>query len=335
MSKTKYIFQRILKLDYKNFFAKINLIHKETKKSKIAIFFDMIFTCLKYQAGYMDYYLLKMYNMNAKEKATFLVRGENNYLINLLNKKEDIHLLNNKIETNNLYHKYLKRDWSYVANKNVSDFIKKHKKFIAKPSDGQCGKGIKMIETKYYKSIEDVIKYLKKNSLDLLEELVVQNNEINQINKSSVNTLRIVTIYNKKVYYIGACFRIGNNNFVDNFESGGMTARVDIDSGLVIGPAIDKKGKAYYSHPVTKKRIVDFKIPYYKEALKMIEQMVKVIPTVRYVGWDIAITNDGPVLIEANPLPGSQITQMPYPGYKKEGCLPRIKEAVMDLKEKK
>lgn len=334
MLKLKYIIQRIFKIDYKNFFNKIKLIHKETKRSSIVIFFDIIITCLKYQAGYMDYYLLKMYNMNNKEKSTFLVRGTNNYLINLLNKKEDIYLLNNKIETNKLFDKFLKREWNYTNNKSVLEFIKNHKKFIAKPSDGQCGKGIKIIETKYYKNIEAILKYLKKNKLDLIEELVVQNYEINQINKSSVNTIRIVTIYNKKVYFIGACFRIGNNNFVDNFESGGMTARIDVDSGKVIGPAIDKIGKIYYAHPVTKKKIIDFQIPYYKETLKMIKEMVKITPTIRYVGWDIAITNDGPVLIEANPLPGSQITQMPYPNYKKEGCLPKIKEAIKDLKEK-
>jgi phage tail tube protein FII len=35
-------------------------------------------------------------------------------------------------------------------------------------------------------------------------------------------------------------FRVGNNNFVDNFESGGMTAKVDVDSGIVLSPAIDK-----------------------------------------------------------------------------------------------
>jgi len=141
-------------------------------------------------------------------------------------------------------------------------------------------------------------------------------------------TIRIVTILNQKTFFIGACFRIGNKNFVDNFESGGMTARVDVDKGIVIGPGIDKVGNIFTKHPVTKTKIVDFEFPFYKETLKLIEEMTKIVPTIRYIGWDIAITAKGPVLIEANPLPGSQITQMPYPGYKKEGCLPKINKAL-------
>lgn len=324
----KYILKRILKMDYKNFFSTINKIKKDSGKSKITIFFDLVFTCLKYKAGYMDYYLLKMYEMNEKEKSTYLVRGKNNELIEFLNKKSDINLLNNKIETNKLLSKYLKRDWSYVGDPNIDKFFKKHAKFIAKPSDGQCGKGIEMIETKKYKSFGSLLTYLKDNNLDLVEELINQHHLLNKINSSSVNTVRIVSIYNKKVFNIGACFRIGNDKFVDNFESGGMTAKVDVDSGLVLSPAIDKAGNVYYKHPKTKEQIEGFKIPFYNESLKMIAEMVKKVPTIRYVGWDIAITDRGPVLVEANPLPGSQITQMPYPGGKKEGCLPKINEAL-------
>lgn len=324
----KYILQRILKMDYKNFFSTIKKIKKETNKLSIFIFFDIVFTGIKYKAGYMDYYLLKMYDMNEKEKSTYLVRGKNNELIEKLNKKTDIHILNNKIETNKLLSKYLKRTWSYLDDKNINKFLENNPTFIAKPSNGQCGKGIEIIETKKFKNNNEIIKYLKDNGLDLLEEIIKQHKLLDKINSSSVNTIRIVSIYNQKIFYVGACFRIGNKKFVDNFESGGMTAKVDADTGIVLSPAIDKAGNVYYKHPVTKTQIEGFKIPYYKEALDLIAEMAKLVPTIRYVGWDIAITDRGPVLVEANPLPGSQITQMPYPGGKKEGCLPKINAAL-------
>ncbi len=324
----KYILQRIIKMDYKNFFITIKKISKKTKKPVILIFLDIVYTGIKFKAGYMDYYLLKMYEMNNKEKSTYLVRGKNNELIEKLNKKSDIHLLNNKIETNKLLSKYLKRNWSYLDNKNINKFIRNNPRFIAKPSNGQCGKGIEIIDTAKFKNSEAILAYLKENKLDLLEEIIKQHKLLNKINSSSVNTIRIVSIYNKKVFYVGACFRIGNKKFVDNFESGGMTAKVDVESGIVLSPAIDKAGNVYYSHPVTKTKIEGFKIPYYKEALDLIADMAKLVPTIRYVGWDIAITESGPVLVEANPLPGSQITQMPYPGGKKEGCLPKINAAL-------
>lgn len=324
----KYVLKRILKMDYKNFFLTIGKISKETGKLKIIIFFDLTFTCLKYKAGYMDYFLLKMYDMTEKEKSTYLVRGKNNELVEKLNTKSDIHLLNNKIETNKLLNKYLKRDWSYLDDPSLAIFLKKHQKFIAKPSDGQCGKGIELIDTKNFKDDQAIIKYLKSQKLDLLEELIIQHKKLNKINDSSVNTLRIVSIYNEKTFFIGACFRVGNNNFVDNFESGGMTAKVDVDNGVVLSPAVDKAGNIYYNHPQTKAKIAGFKFPFYEETLLMIAEMSKKVPTIRYIGWDISITDEGPVLVEANPLPGSQITQMPYPGGKKEGCLPKINAAL-------
>jgi len=324
----KYVLKRIFKMDYKNFFSTINKIKKETNKNKIVIFFDLIFTCLRYKAGYMDYFLLKMYDMTEKEKSTYLVRGKNNELVEKLNKKEDIHLLNNKIETNKLLNKYLKRDWSYLEDLNLNKFLKQHQKFIAKPSNGQCGKGIEIIDSKKFKDNLAIINYLKDHNLDLLEELILQHKALNKINNGSVNTLRIVSIYNKKTFFIGACFRVGNNNFVDNFESGGMTAKVDVDSGIVLSPAIDKAGHVYYHHPVTKAKIEGFKFPFYEETLSMIDEMTKKVPTIKYIGWDISITDKGPVLVEANPLPGSQITQMPYPSGKKEGCLPKINTAL-------
>ncbi len=327
----KYVLKRILKMNYKNFFSVINKIKKETKKSKLVVFFDLVFTCLKYKAGYMDYFLLKMYDMTEKEKSTYLVRGKNNELVEKLNKNTDIHLLNNKIETNKILNKYLKRDWSYLEDPDLDIFLKSHQRFIAKPSNGQCGKGIEIIDSKKFNNKAAMISYLKNKSLDLLEELILQHKELNKINNSSVNTLRIVSIYNSKTFFIGACFRVGNNNFVDNFESGGMTAKVDVDSGIVLSPAIDKAGNIYYQHPVTKAKIEGFKFPFYKETLLMIDEMTKKVPTIRYIGWDISITDKGPVLVEANPLPGSQITQMPYPGGKKEGCLPKI-NAALDYK---
>ena len=107
-----------------------------------------------------------------------------------------------------------------------------------------------------------------------------------------------------------------------------MTAKVDVDRGVVLSPAIDKAGHVFYNHPITGSKIEGFEIPFYKETLELIDEMAKLAPTIKYVGWDIAITYRGPVLVEANPLPGSQITQMPYPGGKKEGCMTKINEAL-------
>ena len=66
----------------------------------------------------------------------------------------------------------------------------------------------------------------------------------------------------EEVKIIAAYQRIGNNgNIVDNFNGGGMTAPIDEKTGIIKFPAMDKKKNIYYEHPMTKTKIVVFKIP--------------------------------------------------------------------------
>ena len=81
MKKLKYLVGRIFNLNFKQMKEKIEDINKKTNKSKIYIFFDMIICGIKYQAGYMDYNLFEMYNMNSKERKTIITRGINNSFI--------------------------------------------------------------------------------------------------------------------------------------------------------------------------------------------------------------------------------------------------------------
>ena len=133
---------------------------------------------------------------------------------------------------------------------------------------------------------------------------------MNKLFPTSVNTLRIVTAYkNKKCTVLFRAIRIGNgNNVVDNFNHGGMYSVVN-EKGIIYKPAIDKKGNIFVEHPVTNTKIEGFQIPYFKEAIKMVKDASKVVPQVGLVGWDIAITNKGPVMIEGNQLPGYDIYQ--------------------------
>ena len=74
---------RIMKMDYKNMFGKINNIHKKTGKSRLSIFNDMRECAVKYGAGYSDYDLFEMYNLTDEERNTYITRGRNNDLIRI------------------------------------------------------------------------------------------------------------------------------------------------------------------------------------------------------------------------------------------------------------
>lgn len=326
MSNIKYIIKRLTKMDYKAMLSKINTVHKKTKKNRISIFIDMQRCAIKYGAGYMDYDLFEMYNLTPEQRDTYITRGRNNALIAKYNDKEYFHIFENKNEFNTKFNKYLKRDWIDVATstkEEVINFINKHETFMAKPIDGGCGKGIEKIETKNYNSSDELYDYLSDNHNFELEEVIKQHEELNKIYPGSINTVRLVTIIkdgNPNV--ICAYFRIGNGNFVDNFNSGGMVAPIDVETGIVKDKAIDKNKVLYENHPQTGSMIKGFKFPHWEEAVEMCKEASKIVPQMAYIGWDIGFTPEGPVFVEANEFPGHDIYQLPEHTPDKIGMMP-------------
>ncbi len=330
MSKIKYLLKRILKMNYKKFFDTINLVHKRSNKNRLVIFFDIIVCGFKYQAGYMDYNLFEMYNMNSKERKTIITRGINNGFIKKYNDQSLIYKFEDKVEFNKIFDKYLNREWIYLCDASLEDFkkyIKDKKEVIVKPVSASCGTGIEIINPGD-KNPEELYNHLKENGQLLVEDVVKQNKVISDIYPHSVNTLRVVTI-NKKV--VAAYLRIGNHgNVVDNFNHGGMATKVNIENGLIEFPAIDKNSDVYKIHPETKKAIVGVTIPMWDEVVKLCEEISHVIPEVGYVGWDICVGEDKLYLIEGNDFPGHDIYQLPVHRSDNYGMLPVFERAMKE-----
>ena len=115
-------------------------------------------------------------------------------------------------------------------------------------------------------------------------------------------------IRDRDIAYAG--IRIGGGeSVVDNFHSGGIVAGINLETGKVVTDGIDLSCNIYKTTS-TGVAVKGFMIPYFSEALDMVRDAGKDLEG--YLGWDIAISEDGPVLIEANTMPGAVILQMPY-----------------------
>ena len=307
MKKVKFIFRKIKGFQYRQFFSIINEIHKKTKKSRIAIFIDIVRTVIKYGNGYMDYFEFEFYFLNDEERQTYITAYINNDIVKKYNDKEEMKKFDDKIAFNNIYKKYLKRDFIDLktsSEKEFDNFIHKHKKIICKIPDGTGGKGIRVIDIDKNTNSNELYNELKNDNLMLIEEYLVQHKDMNKLYDNSVNTLRIITFLDDNgVHILKTILKIGNGGHVDNFSSGGMYTFVD-ENGKVYVPAIDEKGNIFENHPISNTKIVGFKIPMYEDVVKLISEVGKVNDKVRYIGWDVAISKDGPVLIEGNPFSG-------------------------------
>lgn len=310
--KVIYVFKRIINLDYSRMFKIIKDISKKTNKNFLIVFCDIVYCGIKYQAGYSDYMLFEMYKMNKSERETIVTRGINNSFIRFFNNKKFNDYFRLKPNFNETFNEYLKRDWLLLSNiSDLKKFIKKNPIFIVKPVDGMCGKNIEKIDSTK-KDVQTLYKYLIDNNLTLLEEIIEQHSELNLLHPHSINTIRIITIRNGDLSAVLAIyFRIGNGKVVDNFNSGGMVVPVNREKGIVEFPALDKAGHLYHKHPITNTDIVGFEIPLFKECLALVEKAALVVSETRMVGWDVAITPNGPVLVEGNEFPGHDIYQLP------------------------
>lgn len=318
MNKLKVFFARIKSGSFGRMFMYIDQIKKESGQNKIITFFDMLWCIFRYNVGYLEYRVFGFcYIKGSKSRSSFLTMNDNLLLVNTLNNKEYQHYFKDKIEFNNQFKEYIGRDFLDIRNISIEDFksfLNTHPIVFAKVLDEFGGLGIKRIESKkvidYNKTYNDLIN----NKQYLLEEGLVQHETMNKLNPTSVNTVRIVTVTkDNQPHVMYSLVRMGSGSgYVDNISSGGLYAPVN-SKGVINKPAFcDKTGEIYNIHPSTKTKLVNFEIPYYKEAINLCKKAALKFPEMGYVGWDIVIKNNGPAIVEGNEMPGYDMCQNYY-----------------------
>lgn len=99
---------------------------------------------------------------------------------------------------------------------------------------------------------------------------------------------------------------LGRPSLTDNFtegRSGNMIARVDLPSGRLTQVFGRRPGRRHLlhefdRHPATGEALIGFQIPLWKETVELAVQAAAAVPEAPLIGLDVAITKDGPVVIE-------------------------------------
>ena len=336
MKRLTYIFKRIFSMDYKNLFDTINQIHKEHGISRIRLFFDIIYCGMKFGAGFNDYKLYRFYELSDDLRSTYLNRTNNNLIVRTLNNPEYYHIVDNKIEFNEKFSAYLKRDWLDLRKTSLEEFeafCNKHEDMMIKPIDETGGVGVEKIYTKDFSSVKEMYDSIMNKKAYLVEEVVKQHHDISKLYPYSVNTYRILTIKtDDNVDVIFGYIRLGNNgSVVDNHHAGGMSTPIDLETGKILYPAVDLNLNLFDEHPMTHVKFVGYQLPYWNEAKEMVKEAAKLIPELRYNGWDVAISEDGPLLIEGNHLPGYDSMSLPGQNPSRVGMLPVYRKYVKGI----
>lgn len=281
----------------------------KSKRTKIGIVLDIVYCVLSYQISIMEYFQFNYFLIGKDERKLFVGTPAMRPYQLKINPKSENYILHNKLKFLEIYGSFIKHGYATLAdfqanNKSAENVLSnKSGKIVLKSIYGECGNGIEVMSVKGLDS-EAILKRLKESGNDFAEEFVIQHKDLMRLSPSGLNTMRIITQLNKKdeVEILGTILRISINSVVDNWHAGNIAAPVNLSTGIVEGPAfyMDITKPDEYDHPITGVKIKGFQVPYWKEALQMAKDAALYNKRNRSIGWDIAVTDNGPDLIEGN-----------------------------------
>ncbi len=116
-------------------------------------------------------------------------------------------------------------------------------------------------------------------------------------------TFRVATFLGRdgRAAVYGVLFKMPTTSVdVDNVYQGGLACCLDAATGR-LAAGLDANDGVFASHPVSGAPIEGATIPRWRDVVALACAAQERLPVPWTVGWDLALTPDGPVLIEGNP----------------------------------
>ncbi len=149
----------------------------------------------------------------------------------------------------------------------------------------------------------------------VFQNVVVQHDDMNAVTGSAVGTVRVVTLMQDgapQVLY--TVWKIpAPDAMSDNFwQTGSMIAEVEVSSGQIkqVRRGTGMNIEPIETHPVSGVKLAGFTLPYWQDILTLAQKCHSLTPENGILGWDIAVTPDGPLVIECNTSPFHTLYQM-------------------------
>lgn len=217
------------------------------------------------------------------------------------------HIFNDKTETYIFFKDQYQRDAIAIEKQTdfpeFHNFIQRHPVFVKKQVYQAQGNSVALIDMNKSNITEkELFESFIKNGKHILEEKIIQTPEMSAFNESSVNTVRAITFNTKHGLKVPYCIiRTGRQGtFVDNSGAGGVQAEIDFDTGTVISDGFDELGGKYLTHPSSGTVFKGYKLPDWNQLKELIFASAKKVPQIRFIGWDLAHTKNGWVIVEGN-----------------------------------
>jgi len=187
-----------------------------------------------------------------------------------------------------------------IEEKEAFNICSQLESFVIKPSiDSGGGKKVSLVKRDSNIITKDILSSYRKNFI--VQERIEANQNFKILNKSSVNTIRVMSYLNdNEINILSSVLRIGSEGqFTDNTGSGGISVGINND-GTLKEIGYDYDGREY-SKTSNHFEFPGFAVPFYDEILEKAKELHPLIPHFKLVSWDFTIDSENKiVLIEFN-----------------------------------
>lgn len=326
--KLLFFFYFLLKSNYRQVFRSLQCL--KGKYNSVVLVADALLCSFKYGTSLDDYFSFRFYEKSNVKRAEFATTAYMYVFHKKFNEKE----YKPKIDDKSQFRIHFKlfsgtSEEFHITEKDkfVNWLVSQDlKQIVIKDPLGNIGKSIHFFnfitsrqefqDKNQAYTVEELFQYFSIGNKLYVEPRINQHSLIQKLAPTALNTIRVITIVrlDGKVDIISAAFRISVNSETDNFSTGNLAAAVDVESGIVISSGIKRLAacsNTYEYHPITGEKILGIQIPHWGEVRNLVHEAALVFPQVRTVGWDVAILEDRPIIIEGNPSWNKGAPQIP------------------------
>lgn len=303
------IIARLKEIDRPRMKAMLHHAAKANSRSYLGVCLDFFFDSLTRGSGYVDYVKGNYAALSRKERENYFNQKTYASMVRSLNTRGYTMLFHDKIVFNRIFREQIGRDFidlREVGFEGFEKFVAGKATVFAKRHADFGGHGIEKVKVEGDRRA--LYERAMKNEQYLIEDTLIQHDVLNAINPAAVNNLRLVTLLGDgEVQVVFKTLRI-NAGTEEVISCDDIYMTLD-EQGNILGNVIDDSMKVFDRHPATGFVFKGARIPHVDKAIELVKSAARLIPEMRWVGWDVAITQDGAAIIEGNNYPSIGLHQ--------------------------
>ncbi|MEX8059892.1 sugar-transfer associated ATP-grasp domain-containing protein [Microbacterium sp. 16-032] len=303
VTRLRYLAGRARRIDVGSVVERAKEASAQHGKALPLVVADMLFQAGVKNVGFQDYIDYDFAILTPAERATYMTHPVSNQISQKYDHPDYRGLFQDKVEFDKTFSEFLRRDWMVVNAGNADElraFTERLGTIVTKEPVGQAGTGVHRYHAAEVDDWSAFHRGLLERGEILVEEVIRQHDDLAAVCPGTVNTTRVTAFFDgQKTHILAMAQKFGRGAVSDQMTFGGFYTMLD-ENGHALGAGYDSHGHVHELHPDSGVRIADFQLPMIDEVKAFVDQVARVVPQVQYVGWDIVVGPDGPVLVEGN-----------------------------------